>query len=374
MSFRRCEMLATRLILRRKGVAEGLWFLFSAGNVVAILLVPAERETIPFHFVWLGLILLYGFRVWAWRATAVVLSFTCAVTGAALFMAVDVNGPGADELAEVPLMALMFIAIAWHARRARALKEEVARLAEREREFIGNVAHEVRTTITVARGHAELIRGTCLNEAAVPDRATLAEDAEIVIDELGRLAKVSSRLMLLASRHQPDFLNVEPIDLRAVTTSAVRKWRGIERRRWRVQVPEGTLLADAERLRAVLDALLENAVRHTNGRNAIAVTARSEDGAVVISVSDTGEGIPADQLPLIFDYRYSGAARRHRSTGLGLAIAKAIIEAHGGTVGAASILGKGTTFEIRLPGWDPAPDPRVEPVVRSKAASAPILG
>ena len=363
-------MWAIPSILRRKGVAETVWALFAAGNIAAILLVPPEAGTIPFHFIWLSLTLLYGFKVWAARATAVLLLVVSATSGAALLVTVQVNGPGYDELAEVPLMALMFVGMTWHARRAKALNNEVAKLAERERAFIQSVAHEVRTTITVARGHAELIRGMCLYGSGAPDAATLAEDAEIVIDELGRLAKVSNRLMLLASRFQPDFLHIAPMDLRAETASAVRKWRGLARRRWRVQVPEGTLLADSERLRAALDALFENAVRHTNAKDAISVTARTDDGVVVITITDTGEGIPADQLPLIFDQRYSGG--RHRGgTGLGLSIAKAIIEAHGATVTATSVLGEGATFEIRLPGWTPAPEHSAERLVRPDTVSAP---
>ena len=364
-------MWATASILRRRGVAEAVWALFAAGNLAAILLVPPEAGTIPFHLIWLSLTLLYGFRVWAARATGVVLLVVCAASGAALFVAVEANGPGADELAEVPLMALMFVAMTWHARRAKGLHEEVARLAERERAFIRGVAHEVRTTITVARGHAELIRGTCLYGSGAPDTATLAEDAEIVIDELGRLAKVSSRLMLLASRSQPDFLHVAPLDLCAETTSAVRKWRRLARRRWRVQVPEGTLLADSERLRTALDALLENAVRHTTAKDAIQVTAETEDGAVVITVTDSGEGIPADELPLVFDQRYSGG-RQPGGTGLGLAITKAIVEAHGGTLTATSVLGQGATFELRLPGWTPAPEQSVERLIRPDTVSATL--
>src|SRR5439155_951690 len=103
-----------------------------------------------------------------------------------------------DELTEVPLMAGMFVAMVWHARRRQAALQEVSRLAEnehrmleRERDFLRDASHELRTPVTVARGHADLIR-----EAASDDQ--IARDAEIVLDELARLSRISERLLLLA--------------------------------------------------------------------------------------------------------------------------------------------------------------------------------
>ena len=133
--------------------------LFSLANLAAMLLIPAW-ETVPFHFIWVSLTLLYGFRVWRTRPTLAVLAVVMALTG--LFIGID-YGRGEqpfDELTEVPLMAAMFAAMVWHARRRLSAVEETERvsvenlrLLERERRFVQDASHELRTPITVAVGH-----------------------------------------------------------------------------------------------------------------------------------------------------------------------------------------------------------------------------
>ena len=145
---------------------EVAWATFAAVNVVVILTL-SDWETIPFHFVWVSLTLVYGFRVWRLRTTMILLLVVIAVTGAALAWTVTRGDEGPDELAEVPLMAAMFVAMVWHAHRRQAAIEKAKRLAESEhrllegqREFVRDASHELRTPITVARGHAELIRNS----------------------------------------------------------------------------------------------------------------------------------------------------------------------------------------------------------------------
>src|SRR2546423_14543075 len=122
-----------------------------------------DWETIPFHFVWISLTLLYGFRVWGREPTAVVLFVVMGATGALIladaFAGIQLWG----ELFEVPLMAAMFLAMVWHARRrqdalrtAEERAEENARLLSREESFLQDVSHELRTPVTIARGHVEL--------------------------------------------------------------------------------------------------------------------------------------------------------------------------------------------------------------------------
>ena len=360
-------MSATASVLRRKYVAEVLWGLFAAANLAVIVFVP-DGETVPFHVIWVSLTLLYGYKVWGRRATSILLAAVSLMAGGALYAAVRQNGPGLDELAEVPLMAAMFVVVAWHAQRTQALTQELVRLGEREREFIRHIAHEVRTTITVARGHAELIRATCAHQPA-GDRAVLVDDTEVVIDELARLAKISSRLMLFAAKDEPDFIRPAPIDLTRLIEETARRWRVLAPRQWHVEVEAATLVADSERLECALDALLENAVRHTHRGDSIGIAARVRDESVVIEVSDTGEGIPQEDLSRIFD-RYA-QPRERRGTGLGLAIVRAIVEAHGGSVGVESTLGEGTTFLLRLPGNSSSPvSPAPPTVARWKPASA----
>ena len=102
--------------LRRRWV-EIAWGVFAAANVTAIFLM-SQWETIPFHFVWVSLTLVYGFRHWRFRTTMLLLLVVIASTGAALAVSIARGHQGPDELAEVPLMAAMFLAMVWHARAA----------------------------------------------------------------------------------------------------------------------------------------------------------------------------------------------------------------------------------------------------------------
>jgi signal transduction histidine kinase len=331
---------------------EAAWGLFSIANVAVILSLSAW-ETIPFHFIWVSLTLVYGFRVWQVRTTSVVLGVVMVVTAIALVFSIQQSRQPPDELAEVPLMAAMFVAMVWHARRHHAATEEVRRLAEsehrlreRERDFARKASHELRTPITVARGHAELIRAGAGSEE-------VARDAEVVLDELNRLAWISERLLILAAADSPGFLHKQPLDLGELIGGRANRWAATARREWRLNVSaDGTLLADQERLETALDALLENAVKFTQEGDPIIIEASSDGSMAVVSVEDGGEGIPSDQLESIFE----GFARVERSTaskprgtGLGLAIVKAIVEAHGGSVEVHSRLGRGATFVLRLP-------------------------
>jgi signal transduction histidine kinase len=361
----------------RRHWLETAWGLFSVANVVFILSLSAW-ETIPFHFIWVSLTLVYGFRVWPVRTTGVVLGGVMVVTAIALVVSIEQSRQSPDELAEVPLMAAMFVAMVWHARRHHAATDEVRRLAEsehrlreRERDFARKASHELRTPITVARGHAELIRASA-------DSEETARDAEVVLDELSRLARISERLLILAAADSPGFLHRRPVDLGELIGDRANRWMTTASRDWRLNLSaDGTLLADQERLETALDALLENAVKFTREGDPITIEASSDGPMALVSVADAGEGIPPDQLESIFE----GFARvepstvsKPRGTGLGLAMVKAIVEGHGGTVEVRSRPGLGATFVLRLP-WltraaiAPPPEP-VEPPSRSPSEAA----
>jgi signal transduction histidine kinase len=338
----------------RKHWLEVGWAVFAAANV-AVILVLTRWETTPFHFVWVSLTIVYGLRVWSTRTTIAVLSTVMLVTGAALVWSVARSHQGIDELAEVPLMAAMFVAMVWHATRRQAATEEVQRLAdaehrmlERHQEFIRDASHELRTPITVARGHAELIR-------AGSEGSQAADDAEVVLDELGRLARISERLLILAAAEYPDFLHREPVDVEELIEESGRRWSVTAARRWEVRVEApGMVNADRERIRFALDALVENAVKFTGEGDRVVIVGRADDGEVILEVSDGGTGIPADEQDRIFD-RFArvddGRARGSGGTGLGLAIVKAIAEAHGGSVSVQSSPGSGSSFLMRIPGF-----------------------
>jgi two-component system, OmpR family, sensor kinase len=339
----------------RRHWLEVAWGLFAAANLMVIVFLD-HWETIPFHFIWVSLTLVYGLRVWTVRTTATVLAAVMVTTGLALGWTVSHGGERPDELAEVPLMAAMFVAMVWYARRRQSAMEEVRRLAEsehrlreREREFVRDASHELRTPITIARGHTELIRSH-------GDRQS-TQDAEVVLDELNRLSRISERLLILAAAEHPDFLRPVPLQFDELVIDVARRWSAAASRRWRVDIAaEGSLLGDEERLAAALDALVENAVKFTVEDDQISLTGRSDDGHAVIEISDEGEGIPSDQLERVFD-RFAradlGRTRGSGGTGLGLPIARAIVEAHHGSISVQSDQEAGTTFVVCLPGFTP---------------------
>jgi signal transduction histidine kinase len=337
--------------LRRHGVEVG-WGVFAAANV-GVIVALSQWETIPFHFVWVSLTIVYGFRIWSARATGLVLAIVMVVTGFALLWTVSRGHERLDELTEVPLMAAMFVAMVWHARRRQSALQEISRLAEsehrsreRDREFLRDASHELRTPVTVARGHAELIRDATSDEQ-------IARDAEIVLDELGRLSRISERLLLLAAAEHETFLRLDPVPLPMLVESCEERWSATMPRRWCFEVrARGRVLADSERLDSALDALIENAVHFTRDGDRISVVACTDGSAAIIEVADEGEGIPIEQQGRIFD-RFARAdgsrARRSGGTGLGLAIVQAIVHAHGGAVSVRSTPGQGSTFRIVLP-------------------------
>jgi signal transduction histidine kinase len=333
------------------GWVDVAWLAFAAANLVAMALVP-QWETVPFHFIWVSLTIIYGYRVWGASKTALVFGGVVVSTGALLVYDVLREGELADELTEVPLMGAMFLAMVWHAQRRRSAMEGLRRvsdtnlrLLQRERQFVQDASHELRTPITVALGHAELIeRGS--------DHPEMAEDARVVIDELLRLRRLADRLLLLATTEDPDFLSRSSVDIPELLAAALQRWAPIDRR-WRLDlVDPATVDGDPDRLGLALDALVENAVKHTAPTDEIRLGARRSGDQVAITVVDSGAGMPADRLAAIFDRftRLDKARTRDRGgVGLGLAIVQAIARAHGGTVQVRSALGAGSTFELALP-------------------------
>jgi len=344
--------------LRRRWV-EIAWGAFAAANVTAIFLM-SQWETIPFHFVWVSLTLVYGFRHWRFRTTMLLLLVVIASTGAALAFSIARGHQGPDELAEVPLMAAMFLAMVWYAVRRQAAVEEAGRLAASEhrllmgqREFVRDASHELRTPITVARGHAELIRDAGTG-------GQISKDAEVILDELGHLSRLSERLLVLTAAGHPGFLSPAPVSVETLLEGLMRRWAPAADREWQIQIDaHGPVRVDRERLETALDGLLENAVNATNSGDAIRVACHADGADLLIEVADAGRGIRPEDIPRIFE-RFSRVeadrARRNGGTGLGLSITKAIVEAHGGSIEVESEEGAGATFRIRLGGFRAEPN------------------
>jgi two-component system, OmpR family, sensor kinase len=330
---------------------EVAWAVFAVANLGAMWLLPTW-ETVPFHFIWVSLTLIYGYRVWDLERTGWVLTVVVATTGAVLLHEVAQSFQPPDELTEVPLMAAVFLAMVWHARRRmvamereREASEASRRLLERQRQFVQDASHELRTPITIAMGHADLLaRGSRDLE--------LAEDASIVVDELLRLRRLADRLLLLASSDDPDFLTRSPIAVERLLAEARNRWAASGRRLVLEDGAPAVVVGDPDRLGTALDALIENAVKQTGSGDEIRLTAEREGDLLAIGVADPGPGIAAEQLEPIFG-RFTrldtGRSRDRGGVGLGLAIVKAVAEAHGGSTRVRSALGQGSVFEILLP-------------------------
>jgi signal transduction histidine kinase len=326
---------------------EAMWALFAIANVEVMFMLD-HWQTVPFHFIWVSLTILYGFRLWKPWPTALVLLVVMTTTGVALLHASVSHHHGFDELSEVPLMAAMFLAMVWHARRRQVAVDALARASEREREFARDASHELRTPITIARGHAELVR-----EAVTGFEEE--RDVVVVLDELDRLAAITARLLAIAAAEQGHALVRQPVDVRRLVLQTLNRWSSAAPRDWGcLRRVSGTLDADAGRLTTALDALIENAVAATTDGDPITLNCSVGDGTLFIEVRDGGRGIAPADLERVFE-RFARVvppdADAAAGTGLGLAIVKAIAEAHGGSVSVTSEVGVGTAFVLALPGF-----------------------
>jgi signal transduction histidine kinase len=345
----------------RKHFVEVAWVAFAAANVAVMIAWPSW-ETIPFHFVWISLTLLYGFRVWGPKVTALVLGAVFVVTGASILVDAFAGIQLWGELFEVPLMSAMFLAMVWHARRRQAAMRAAEELVVRQERFLHDVSHELRTPVTIARGHLDLHRR---HEGDSPELA-------VAVDELARIERMISRLLLLAEAGQPQFLAPTEIEADAFLEEVFVRWSEVAPRAWRLgRLVAGRVLADEEALRVALDALLENAVKYTEPHDTIEVSSSVLDFGLVIEIADTGSGIAPDALDRIFDRFARGDVARSRTTGgvgLGLAIVDAVAKAHGGSC-TVTPRKKGTVFALRLPDFQRSTEQDAPPALEALEVS-----
>jgi two-component system OmpR family sensor kinase len=338
--------------LRPERRTELAWTAFCVGCAVAMLVFPSW-QTVPFHWIWITLTFLYGFRRWTVAQTAGALGAVVLVTTIAMLRSTENNA----ELSEIPLMTCVFLGMVWHVRQRQKAVDEQRRMAERERNFMRDAAHNLRTPLTVAQGHAELLIDE-LQPGAASHR-----DATVLLDELRRLTRISDQLLMLGTSVSGDALLLAPLDLRALATKVAGRWTAASGREVTVEPGQPVLvLADELRLRHALDALVENALHAVSHGGRIAIAARVRNGHAVLEVGDTGTGIAPEDLARVFGRFERGRDVDRPGTGLGLAIVDAIAQAHGGGVAVDSRLGAGTTVSLRLgaplPGESAAPAPR----------------
>ncbi len=214
--------------------------------------------------------------------------------------------------------------------------------------FVNDASHELRTPLTIVRGHLQLLDD---------DPAERESTLRLVMDELNRMGRLVDDLVLLARAEQPGFLHVGPVDLDAFTAEVHAKAEAIAPRDWRIdEVVEMTIDADRDRLTQAMINLAANAANHTGPGAQIGIGSAIRDGEAYLWVRDTGSGIAAGDEMRIFSRFARGvdATRSSRGAGLGLAITRAIVDAHGGRIKLDNRPGSGATFTLILPLKGPA--------------------
>jgi signal transduction histidine kinase/thiol-disulfide isomerase/thioredoxin len=289
------------------GWASPAWLLLGLLSLagLAALLTFARRDSMVFCPVWLGLILASG------------------------------------------------LGLVWHGDRGRSAVagsdragEETGQLLANQRTFLQDAAHQLKTPITIALGHAELLAAELAGHRE-------QQDVYVMVGELTRLKSLSERLLLIAASQDPEFLCLAPVALDSFLVEALRRWQPTARRVWATgRLDAVTVPADHERLGLALDALLENAVQHTGAGDTIRLSVRQDDDArsARLVVDDSGEGIMPAEIDHIFERFRTGPARGGpRGTGLGLTLVRAVALGHGGEVQVRSTPGAGSSFELVLP-------------------------
>jgi heavy metal sensor kinase len=224
----------------------------------------------------------------------------------------------------------------------------------RQRQFVSDASHELRSPLTVLRGRIELL-------ARDGDPKTLAGEANELLREISRMDRLVDDMLTLAQAERGQLLQRRPLSVEDFVEDLRRDLPLLGDRSYQVDSAlVGTLDADPDRLAQVVRNLVSNSVRHTGADGHIGVSVSASNGSAVFAVSDDGDGIPPERLERIFDRFYrtdAGRARDEGGSGLGLAIARAIVEAHGGTITAESPPGHGATIRFEIPGLAPRERP-----------------
>jgi signal transduction histidine kinase len=236
---------------------------------------------------------------------------------------------------------------------------EVEGLERLRRELVANVSHELKTPISALRAHLENL----LDGVEQPNPEVL----QVMLQQSERLSRLVDQLLDLSRIESGDIpLDVEPVDLRSLVNNVAREVelaRPERRLEVRNDVPATLprVAADRERIHQVLFNLLDNAFRFTPTGGSVAVTAIRAGDSCEVQVRDTGPGIPEEHLGLVFERFYRVDPARSRDdggTGIGLAIARSVVEAHGGRIWAEASAGGGASIRFVLPLVATAPTPR----------------
>ena len=226
---------------------------------------------------------------------------------------------------------------------------ELSKVDRLQKELIANISHDLRTPLTMIKGYGEVMRD-------LPGENT-PENMQVIIDETTRLSELVNDLLDLsriqAGARKPAY---ECFDLTLATREILQRYDVLNKHRgYRIELCEdgpASVCADRQMILQVLYNLINNALNYTGDDKSVSVRLQKSNGKVRVSITDTGEGIDQEQIPLIWD-RYYKVDKVHRramiGTGLGLSIVKEILEGHHAAYGVDSILGSGSTFWFELP-------------------------
>lgn len=265
-------------------------------------------------------------------------------------LSVRVPAQGNDELAT---LAMMFNTMAARLQESAAERD---RMEQARRDLIAWASHDLRTPLASLRLVVDAMIDNVADDESTRQR--YLKTAQLEINNLNGLISDLFELSQLDTGHID--LKIERTslsDLLSDTLSALRtlaEQRGVKLE-GHVDNSIDPVEIDPEKIQRVLYNLLVNAIRHTPSGGEIHVSAARKDDSIIVKIRDTGEGIPPEDLPRIFDRFYRGEQARtrdlsgQRGAGLGLAIARGLVEAHGGMISVESVVGKGTTFTIILP-------------------------
>lgn len=229
----------------------------------------------------------------------------------------------------------------------------IKQLEHLRRDFVANVSHELRTPLASINGYAET-----LLHGAIDDRENAQQFVQIIYDDAQRLTILVNDLLDLAKIESGKLsLTLVPVSLLSIVSQACERFtRTAEMHNITLSsdIPVDTpnILADEARIMQVFINLIDNAIKYTPAGGRISVNVSQYENLIQVSITDTGFGIPEEDLPRVFErfYRVDKArSRKLGGTGLGLAIVKHLVQAHNGTVRAKSILGQGSTFIFTIP-------------------------
>lgn len=211
------------------------------------------------------------------------------------------------------------------------------------RQFLDDAGHELKTPLTVLRGHLELVDTS--------DPVEVKATRDLLLDEVDRMSRLVEDLLLLAKTDRPDFFRMEPVRLSSFLETVLGKCRALGPRAWSIEESvDVEAHFDAQRITQALLQLAQNAVKHTQPGDEIALGARVGQHDLELWVRDSGHGVAeADREHIFARFRRGTVAPDDEGFGLGLSIVAAIVHAHGGTVHVEDAPGSGARFSIRLP-------------------------